>query len=214
MSRPWVNATSFHAISTPSSLRSTTFSFGSTALSLMKTLRLLLFLPRLSPPPPTSLATHSWTSSSWCLAELSSPFNSLPNSLTLQSPYDVIPRIFCFGSTIARWVEMEGDIVLCFVAFGLDLGSWLLLLLLGWHFWEKRERERERGVVGVVTFEIWVLFFEWVWVKERKCVYVGVFFFHSCIWNCVLGFLFYFFISGFVFLNLSLCSCCSCSRHT
>ena len=29
---------------------------------------------------------------------------------------------------------MEGDLVFCFVAFGLDLGSWLLLLLLGWHF--------------------------------------------------------------------------------
>ena len=27
-------------------------------------------------------------------------------------------------------------------------------------------------------------------------------------------FILYFFISGFVFLNLSLCSCCSCSRHT
>ena len=24
---------------------------------------------------------------------------------------------------------------------------------------EKRERERERGVVGVITFEIWLLFF-------------------------------------------------------
>ena len=93
-------------------------------------LRLLLFPPRLSPPPRKSLATRSRTYSGSCLAESSSPFNSLPNSLTLRSPYDVIPRVFCFSS-IARWVDMEGDHVFCFVAFGLDLGSWLLLLLLG-----------------------------------------------------------------------------------
>ena len=42
-------------------------------------------------------------------------------------------------------------------------------------------------------------------MKERKCVYVGVFFFLSYIWNCVLGFfIFYFWVcvlgSEFVFL--------------
>ena len=37
---------------------------------------------------------------------------------------------------------------------------------------------RRWGVVGVVTFEIWVLFFlSEFWAKKRKCVYVGVFFF-------------------------------------
>ena len=131
MLRPWVSAASFCAASTPSSLRSTTSSIGLTALSSTTTLHLLLFPLWLSPPPPTSLATRSRTSSDSCLAESSSPFSSLPNSLTLRSPYDVIPRIFCFSSTIARWVDMEGDLVFCFVAFGLDLGSWLLLLLLG-----------------------------------------------------------------------------------
>ena len=47
-------------------------------------------------------------------------------------------------------------------------------------------------------------------------MYVGVFSFF------VLGsgivflvfFLIFFLIYGFVFLDLSLCSCCSCSRHT
>ena len=53
---------------------------------------------------------------------------------------------------------MEGDLVFCFVAFGLDLGSCCCCC---WDdfFERERERERERGVVGVVTFEIWVLFF-------------------------------------------------------
>ena len=51
---------------------------------------------------------------------------------------------------------MEGDLVFCFVAFGLDLGSWLLVVAV---VRMTILRERERGVVGVVTFEIWVLFF-------------------------------------------------------
>ena len=41
-SRPWVGVASFHAASTPLSLRSTTSSIGLTALSPMTTLRLLL----------------------------------------------------------------------------------------------------------------------------------------------------------------------------
>ena len=53
---------------------------------------------------------------------------------------------------------MEGDLVFCFVPFGFDLGSCCCCC---WDdiFEGERERERERGVVGVVTFEIWVLFF-------------------------------------------------------
>ena len=59
---------------------------------------------------------------------------------------------------------MEGDLVFCFVAFGLHLGSWLLAVaIVGMTILREREREiereRRRGVVGVVTFEIWVLFF-------------------------------------------------------
>ena len=51
---------------------------------------------------------------------------------------------------------MEGDLVFCFVPFGLDLGSCCCCC---WDDIFEGERERERGVVGVVTFEIWVLFF-------------------------------------------------------
>ena len=53
-------------------------------------------------------------------------------------------RIFCFSSTIARWVDMEGDLVFYFVAFGLDLGYWLLTgAVVGMTFF-REERERER----------------------------------------------------------------------
>ena len=51
---------------------------------------------------------------------------------------------------------MEGDLVFCFVPFGFDLGSCCCCC---WDDIFEGERERERGVVGVVTFEIWVLFF-------------------------------------------------------
>ena len=54
---------------------------------------------------------------------------------------------------------MEGDLVFYFVAFGLDLGYWLLTVAVVGMTFFREERERERGVVGVVTFEIWVLFF-------------------------------------------------------
>ena len=183
MLRPWVGAVSFRAASTPSSLKSTTSSIGSTALSSTTTLHLLLFPLWLSPPPSASLATRSRTSSDSCLAKSSSPFSSLPNSLTLWSPYDVIPRIFCFSSTIARWVDMEGDLV-----FALWLLDWIWVLGFCCCCWDDifERRERERGVVGVVTFEIWVLFF-WVSLSEGKKV---------CICGC-------FFLS---FLDLELCS--------
>ena len=176
MSRSWVGAASFRAASTPSSLRSTTSLIGSTALSPTMTLCLLLIPPWLSPPPPTSLATCSRNSSSSCLAESSSPFSSLPNSLTLRSPYDVIPRIFCFNSTIARWVDMEGDLVFCSVAFGLDLGSWLLLLLLGWHFLEKRKRERCCWCCYIWDLSV-VFLSEFDRRKESVCMWVFFSFF-------------------------------------
>ena len=70
---------------------------------------------------------------------------------------------------------MEGDLVFCFVAFGLDLGSWLLALAVA-VVRMTILRERERGVVGVVTFEIWVLFFL-VSLNEGKKVCIWVFFF-------------------------------------
>ncbi|KAL0009180.1 hypothetical protein SO802_010682 [Lithocarpus litseifolius] len=83
MSRPWVGVASFRAASTPSSLRSITSSFKSTALSPMTLLLLLLlFSPRLSPLPSTSLGTHSRTSSGSFSAESSSPSSTFPNSLT------------------------------------------------------------------------------------------------------------------------------------
>ena len=43
---------------------------------------------------------------------------------------------------------MEGDLVFCFVPFGLDLGSCCCCC---WDdIFEERERERERGIVGVL----------------------------------------------------------------
>ena len=40
---------------------------------------------------------------------------------------------------------MEGDLVFCFVAFGLHLGSWLLAVaIVGMTILRERERERER----------------------------------------------------------------------
>ena len=122
MSRPWVGAASLRAASTPSSLRSTTSSIGSTALSPTTNLRLFLFPPQLS-PPPTSLATRSRTSSGSCSAESSNPFSSLPNSLTLRSPYDVIPGFFASAPPLLGgliWRE-----ILCFALWLLD---WIWVL--------------------------------------------------------------------------------------
>ncbi|KAK9995554.1 hypothetical protein SO802_020240 [Lithocarpus litseifolius] len=102
MSRPWVGVASFHDASTPLSLRSTTSSFGSIALSPTMTLRLLLFLCQLSPIPPTSLATRSQTSSGSFSVESSSPFSSLPNSLTLRDPLRLLlpPPLCCSSKTL------------------------------------------------------------------------------------------------------------------
>ena len=38
---------------------------------------------------------------------------------------------------------MEGDLVFCFVAFGLDLGSWLLAVAVVGMTFLREERERE-----------------------------------------------------------------------
>ena len=205
MLRPWVGAASFRAASTPSSLRSTMSSIGSTALSSTTTLHLLLFPLWLSPPPSTSLATRSRTSSDSCLAESSSPFNSLPNSLTLWSPYDVIPMIFCFSSTIARWVDMEGDLV-----FALWLLDWIWVLGFYCCCWddifERRERERccwccyiwDLGVVFLSEFErrkesvrLWVFFS--FFLGSGIVFLVFFIFIFIYLWVCVLG-------SEFVFL--------------
>ena len=44
--------------------------------------------------------------------------------------------------------------------FWIGFGFLASVAVVGMTFFrEERERERERGVVGVVTFEIWVLFF-------------------------------------------------------
>ena len=83
------------------------------------------------------------------------------------------------------------------MCFALWLLDWIWVLGFCCCCWDDilERRKRERGIVGVVTFEIWVLFFSFFLVSG------------------IVFLVFLFFISGFVFLDLSLCSCCSCSRH-
>ena len=97
--------------------------------------------------------------------------------------------------------------ILCLLCgFWIGFGFLASVAVVGMTFFRE---ERERGVVGVVTFEIWVLFF-WVSLSEGKKMCVcGCFFlsfldlelcswfffyyyFFIYLWVCVLGFEFVF----------------------
>ena len=61
--------------------------------------------------------------------------------------------------------------------FWIGFGFLASVAVVGMTFFrEERERERERGIVGVVTFEIWVLFFLSEFERRKESVHLWVFF--------------------------------------